>query len=188
VQYPAIAEAIQPDLRSTALVDRLTSLLFRGQEPGVFLAEIGARFSEECDYRVAAEHQESFRQKWLARPGVVIPRVFRELSTRRILVTELARGQSFAPFRAHASQAERDRAGIVSVPTAALGAASGAGRGSPGAYSRSRTARRKSPVAPSSASTAYRPHCSRFTNTQSFGTLLCGLLGLLDVEPKHSRR
>ena len=40
-----------------------------------------------------------------------IPRVFAELSTRRILVSELVGGEELAPFAARASQAERDRAG-----------------------------------------------------------------------------
>jgi predicted unusual protein kinase regulating ubiquinone biosynthesis (AarF/ABC1/UbiB family) len=111
VQYPAIADAIRSDLASAALLERLSSLLFRGQEPGAFLAEVRERFAEECDYRLEAERQERFRRWWLGRPGVLIPRVFPELCTRRILVSELRSGESFDSFLHHASQPERDRAG-----------------------------------------------------------------------------
>lgn len=111
VQYPGIADAVRADLSSVALVERLGSLLFRGQEPGAFLGEVRERFAEECDYRLEAERQERFRRWWLGRPGIIIPRVFPELCTRRILVSELQHGEGLDAFLAHAAQAQRDRAG-----------------------------------------------------------------------------
>lgn len=111
VQYPAISDAIRADLASAALLEQLSSLLFRGQEPGAFLAEVRERFAEECDYRLEAERQDRFRRWWLGRPGVIVPRIFPELCTRRILVSELQGGESFDAFLDHATQVERDRAG-----------------------------------------------------------------------------
>jgi transcriptional regulator with XRE-family HTH domain len=107
VQYPAIVDAVSADLKSATLVDRLAALLFRGREPGVFLDELRERFLEECDYRLEAENQEAFRRLWLARPGVRIPRVHPELSTRRVLVTELVHGEGFESFVSSASRAEK---------------------------------------------------------------------------------
>ena len=113
VQYPAIVDAVTADLQSAVLVDRLAALLFRGQEPGVFLAELRERFLEECDYRREAEDQESFRKTWLARPGVRIPRVYPELSTGRVLVTELVQAEGFESFAASASPAAKNRAALT---------------------------------------------------------------------------
>jgi predicted unusual protein kinase regulating ubiquinone biosynthesis (AarF/ABC1/UbiB family) len=111
VQYPGIAAAIQADLDSAELLHQVAALLFRGLEPGPLMAELRARLGEECDYRREAAHQEAFRALWAGDPEVRIPRVFAALSTARILVTELASGETFATFAARASQREKDRAG-----------------------------------------------------------------------------
>lgn len=111
VQYPGVTEAIKADLKNAALIDRASCLIFRAQQPGVMLAELRDRFLEECDYRLEAANQEEFRRLWQGRRGVAVPRVFGELSTRRILVSELVEGEDFRAFAARAGQAERDRAG-----------------------------------------------------------------------------
>jgi predicted unusual protein kinase regulating ubiquinone biosynthesis (AarF/ABC1/UbiB family)/DNA-binding XRE family transcriptional regulator len=111
VQYPRIGEALEADLKSVALIHRAIGLLFRGFQAGPVIEELRARFLEECDYRTEAANQEEFRRLWAHRPDVRIPRVFPELSTRRILVSELAQGDDFETFAAGASQADRDHAG-----------------------------------------------------------------------------
>ncbi|HET9956691.1 MAG TPA: AarF/UbiB family protein [Polyangiaceae bacterium] len=113
IQYPAIVQAIQADLAAASLMDRMTSLLFRAQQPGVVLDELRERFLEECDYRIEAENQEQFRTLWRGHPKVHIPRVHRELSTSRVLVTDFAHGENFESFLQHASPAERDCAGML---------------------------------------------------------------------------
>jgi predicted unusual protein kinase regulating ubiquinone biosynthesis (AarF/ABC1/UbiB family) len=45
--------------------------------------------------------------------GVVVPRVFDEITTGRILVTELASGEDFESFCGRASQSEKDRAADI---------------------------------------------------------------------------
>jgi hypothetical protein len=111
VQYPGIAEAVETDLRGAELLDRLVSAIFRGQEPGVILAELRERMTEECDYLAEARAQEEFRLRWAGRAGFQIPRVYQDISSRRILVSDLSPGESFDSFLAHASGQERDRAG-----------------------------------------------------------------------------
>lgn len=112
VQYPAIARAVQSDLSNAAIVDRLTALLFRGQEPGVWLAELRERFDEECDYRIEARNQEDFRRIWNGRPGIRIPRVHHQLSTSKILVSDFVDGSSFDEFVKCATREEKDRVGL----------------------------------------------------------------------------
>lgn len=111
VQYPRIVEAIDADLQNSLLAERASALIFRGVDPGVFSAELRERFLEECDYRQEALNQQELMRLWAGRNGIFIPRVFEELTTTRILVTELATGDDFETFVRRASQAEKDRAG-----------------------------------------------------------------------------
>jgi len=113
VQYPRIVEAIDADLKNSLLAERASALIFRGVEPGVFSGELRERFLEECDYRQEAANQQQLRRLWAGRDEVHIPRVFEELTTTRILVTELASGDDFETFAGRASQAEKDRAGEI---------------------------------------------------------------------------
>ena len=113
VQHRSIIEAIDADLRSATHVERLMLLLFRGQERGVISKELRERFLEECDYSLEADNQEAFRDRWQNHESIYIPRVYREYSTRKILVTEFCEGASFDSFVTNASQADKDRAGAV---------------------------------------------------------------------------
>jgi predicted unusual protein kinase regulating ubiquinone biosynthesis (AarF/ABC1/UbiB family) len=113
VQYPRIAEAIDADLKNALLAERASALIFRGLDAGVFTAELRERFLEECDYRQEAANQRELGALWSGRDGVFIPRVFEELTTPRILVTELAAGDDFETFLGRASQSEKDRAGDI---------------------------------------------------------------------------
>jgi predicted unusual protein kinase regulating ubiquinone biosynthesis (AarF/ABC1/UbiB family) len=113
VQYPGIAQAIRADLKNTALLDRAARLIFRAQQPGVILDELRERFLEECDYRVEASNQEEFRRLWAGRRGVTVPRVYTDLTSERVLVTELCQGERLPAFLARATQAARNRAGAL---------------------------------------------------------------------------
>jgi predicted unusual protein kinase regulating ubiquinone biosynthesis (AarF/ABC1/UbiB family)/DNA-binding XRE family transcriptional regulator len=111
VQYPRIAEALEADLKNALLAERASALIFRGLDAGVFTAELRERFLEECDYRQEAANQLELARLWSGEAGVFIPRVFQELTTARILVTELAAGDDFETFSGRATQSQKDRAG-----------------------------------------------------------------------------
>lgn len=113
VQYPRIAEALDADLKNALLAERASALIFRGLDAGVFTAELRERFLEECDYRLEATNQKELARLWSGREGVFIPRVFEELTTSRILVTELAAGNDFETFSQRASQREKNRAADI---------------------------------------------------------------------------
>jgi DNA-binding transcriptional regulator YiaG len=113
VQYPGIVEAIEADLKNALLAERASALIFRGLDAGVFSAELRERFLEECDYLREAANQRELRGLWSGCQGVFIPRVFEELTTSCVLVTELATGDDFETFAARASQAEKDRASRI---------------------------------------------------------------------------
>lgn len=114
VQYPQIAEAIRADLRNIAILEKWIAYLLPQQKMEVILGEMLHRFQDECDYRKEADYQERFRTWYAGRPEILIPRVHRELSTERVLVSELVRGRSFRDFVRYASPLEkRDAAQVI---------------------------------------------------------------------------
>ena len=113
VQYPGIERALAADLANARLLDRMGTLLFQGQEPGVFIEELRERLLEECDYRREAEAVTAFASLFSGNPRMAVPSVVPALSTRRILTTEWVEGERFQAFRDRASQHEKDQAGEV---------------------------------------------------------------------------
>jgi transcriptional regulator with XRE-family HTH domain len=112
VQYPRIVEALEADLANVDMIRRACKLVYRGSaDLAPVVAELRIRFLEECDYVQEAHNQEAFRRIWSGRAGVEIPAVVRELSTRRILVTEMAAGDTLDAFVARSTQAARNRVG-----------------------------------------------------------------------------
>jgi hypothetical protein len=71
--------------------------------------ELGERLKEEVDYRLEAESQELFARYYRDHPFIHIPEVVRELSTARVLTSELVAGSSFDELQAW-DQRERDLA------------------------------------------------------------------------------
>ena len=109
VQYPGVDEAIRADLVNTDLLFRVLAMLFPGLEPGPLVGELRERLTEELDYAVEASNQRFFADAFEGHPYIAVPRVIDELSTRRVLTTELAVGARFAEVEDW-SQAERDLA------------------------------------------------------------------------------
>ena len=95
VQFEGIASAVEADLANASLSGKLLGPL--GARLGVReqLAEIRARFLEELDYRHEAARQMQFREVFQDDPRIRIPAVFDELSSRRVLTSDLATGVDF---------------------------------------------------------------------------------------------
>jgi len=109
VQYPGIARSITSDLRNVALLRRVVSAAFPGLDTQSFIEELGERLREEVDYQLEADNQELFAQYYEGHPVIHVPRVIRELSTARVLTTELVVGERFEKVL-HWDQHERDMA------------------------------------------------------------------------------
>ncbi|MGH9234424.1 MAG: ABC1 kinase family protein [Acidimicrobiales bacterium] len=95
VQYPGVDEAITADLESAGLVFGAMGLAFSGFEPGPLVEEIRARIIEELDYANEARNQQLFADFYRDHPFVHVPDVVSELSTARVLTTDLAEGVRF---------------------------------------------------------------------------------------------
>jgi predicted unusual protein kinase regulating ubiquinone biosynthesis (AarF/ABC1/UbiB family) len=111
VQYPGVDEAIAADLNNSDFLVRLMGMLFPGLEPGPLVEELRARLTEEVDYRLEADNQKLFADFYRGHPFIHVPDVVDELSTGRVLTTELAPGARLHEVATEWSQDERDLAG-----------------------------------------------------------------------------
>jgi predicted unusual protein kinase regulating ubiquinone biosynthesis (AarF/ABC1/UbiB family) len=109
VQYPGIAETIAADLGNVALLRRMLRITAPAQDVDALIAELRDRVLEELDYRREAENQRLVAAYYDGHPTIMVPKIIDELSTRRLVTSELADGARFAEL-AQWSQHERDLA------------------------------------------------------------------------------
>ena len=109
VQYPGIAETIAADLGNVALLRRMLRITAPAQDVNALIEELRDRVLEELDYRREAENQRLVAAYYDGHPTIGVPKIIDELSTRRVVTSELADGARFAEL-AHWSQHERDLA------------------------------------------------------------------------------
>ena len=112
VQYPGIAEAVETDLRNLGLLMPLLGRVAPGLDTKAVANELRERVSEELDYELEAQSQRRIARGWRDHPHCFVPGVLTELSTRRVLVTELVDGEGFGFVRT-LPDAERDRAAEI---------------------------------------------------------------------------
>ncbi len=112
VQQPGAAEAVETDLRNLGLVGPIIKRLAPGLDAGALLAELRERISDELDYEIEAQNQRRLERRFRGHPHVRLPRVYTELSTRRVLVTEYIEGLRSDEIK-RLGDAERDRIGEI---------------------------------------------------------------------------
>ena len=109
VQYPGIAETIAADLDNVALLRRMLRITAPNQDVEALVAELRERVLEELDYRREAENQRYMAAYYDGHPTIRVPKIIDELSTRRVVTSELAVGARFSELLTW-SQRERDLA------------------------------------------------------------------------------
>jgi predicted unusual protein kinase regulating ubiquinone biosynthesis (AarF/ABC1/UbiB family) len=109
VQYPGIARSITSDLRNVGLLRRIAAAAFPGLDARALIDELGERLADEVDYSLEADNQELFARYYQDHPFIHIPEVVRELSTARVLTSELVAGSPFEELQGW-NQHERDMA------------------------------------------------------------------------------
>jgi predicted unusual protein kinase regulating ubiquinone biosynthesis (AarF/ABC1/UbiB family) len=112
VQYPGVAEAVDTDLRNAMLLVPLVKRLAPGLDAKAMAAEMRERIAEELDYELEAQSQRRIARLMRGHPFISVPRVYTELSTRRVLVSEYIKGEGFETVR-RANEAQRDRYGEI---------------------------------------------------------------------------
>lgn len=96
VQYPGVDAAIRSDLDNSDLLFGAMGMLFSGLDPQPIVDELRDRLLEELDYRIEAANQQRFVDYFRGHPTISVPEVLGELSTERVLTTELAYGSKWA--------------------------------------------------------------------------------------------
>tara|TARA_Y100001934_G_scaffold283613_1_gene404811 strand:+ start:3631 stop:4962 length:1332 start_codon:yes stop_codon:yes gene_type:complete len=86
IQYPAVKESIDSDMKHLRRILRLGSLLKVDEAAlDAVFREIRNQLHEELDYRQEAGNLKHFRDFHEEQPWLVIPRVFEELSSEKVL-------------------------------------------------------------------------------------------------------
>jgi predicted unusual protein kinase regulating ubiquinone biosynthesis (AarF/ABC1/UbiB family) len=112
VQYPGVAEAVETDLRNAMLLLPLVKRLAPGLDARAMADEMRERIGEELDYELEAQNQRRIERMTRGHPFIRVPRVYTDLSTRRVLVSEYVEGERFEAVR-RADEAQRDRYGEI---------------------------------------------------------------------------
>ena len=95
VQYPGIAETIAADLGNVGLIRSLLKMAAPSQDVTALIDELRERIGEELDYVREADNQRQFAAYFDGHPTASVPKVIDELSTARVITSELAAGARF---------------------------------------------------------------------------------------------
>ena len=92
VQYPGIEGIVRADLRNLAVILRVLAWLEHDFDFRVLMREAFKYIPMELDFEHEADNCETIARNLAMRADVVVPAVYREFSTRRVLVMELIEG------------------------------------------------------------------------------------------------
>ena len=109
VQYPGIAETIAADLGNVGLLRSLLRMAVPSQDVTELIDELRERVGEELDYLREADNQRQFAAYFDGHPTITVPKIVDELSTARVITSELATGARYAEMLGW-SQPEKDLA------------------------------------------------------------------------------
>jgi aarF domain-containing kinase len=92
VQYPGIEGIVRADLRNMTLVLRWLARLERDFDFQVVMREVLKYIPMELDFEHEAENARTIRSNFAACDDVVVPEIYGEFTTRRVLTMELVDG------------------------------------------------------------------------------------------------
>jgi len=92
IQYPGVIGSIDTDINNVKRLLLYPNILPRSLFLDDILKHIRKELLEECDYTTEARKQMDFRNKLLNVEGFYTPKVFTELSSRKILTQEFIEG------------------------------------------------------------------------------------------------
>ncbi|KAK7356235.1 hypothetical protein VNO80_15503 [Phaseolus coccineus] len=92
IQYPGVADSIDSDIENVKLLLNYTNLIPEGLYLDRAIKVAKEELSRECDYRLEAANQKRFRDLLTGIDGFYVPIVVDDISSRRVLTTELVYG------------------------------------------------------------------------------------------------
>lgn len=101
LQYPDMQSAVDADLKQLGMIFSIHRRMDRAIDTREIHAEIGERLREELDYLREAAHMRLYSDIFHDDPRIEVPRVFGDLSTRRLLTMNWLDGKPILSFRDH---------------------------------------------------------------------------------------
>jgi aarF domain-containing kinase len=92
IQYPGVAQSIDSDIDNLMGILKLWNILPEGLFVDELVTVARKELAWETDYIREAKCQNMFRELLANDPGYLVPEVFPELCTKRVLTTELIQG------------------------------------------------------------------------------------------------
>lgn len=108
LQYPDMQSAVDADLKQLGMIFSIHRRMDRAIDTREIHAEIGERLREELDYQREAAHMRLYADIFRDDPRIEVPRVFGDLSTKRLLTMNWLEGKPILSFREHPLE-ERNR-------------------------------------------------------------------------------
>jgi predicted unusual protein kinase regulating ubiquinone biosynthesis (AarF/ABC1/UbiB family) len=116
LQYPGVSRSISSDVDNLAVFLRVSRLLPAAIDFEVLIPELKVELRREADYRREANNTERYRRLVGDDPSVLVPRVHRDLCTRRVLATDRVYARPIEDLRSlEHPQERRDRMGTSLV-------------------------------------------------------------------------
>jgi predicted unusual protein kinase regulating ubiquinone biosynthesis (AarF/ABC1/UbiB family) len=109
VQYPGAGEALLSDLNQLGRFARLLGPLVPGLDVKPLIAELRDRVSEELDYALEAQAQQTHAEEFADDPDFLVPAVVHQ--GEQVLITEWIDGVPLSEVIADGTEEQRDRAG-----------------------------------------------------------------------------
>jgi predicted unusual protein kinase regulating ubiquinone biosynthesis (AarF/ABC1/UbiB family) len=112
VQYPGVARSIDSDVDNLASLLRLTRILPVELDVSEIIREAKRQLKQEADYELEASYLERYRELVADDPGVRVPRVHADYTTKRVLAMDRVYGRPIEDLRSpEYSQDVRDDVG-----------------------------------------------------------------------------
>lgn len=92
IQYPGVADSIDSDIDNVKLLLDYTNLIPKGLFLDSAMKVAKEELSRECDYELEAANQKRFRNLLSDLEGFYVPMVIDNISSKRVLTTELVSG------------------------------------------------------------------------------------------------
>lgn len=92
IQYPGVADSIESDIENVKLLLDYTNLIPEGLYLDRAMKVAKEELARECDYELESSNQKTFRKLLSNVDGFYVPLVVDELSSKKVLTTELVHG------------------------------------------------------------------------------------------------
>jgi len=92
VQYPEIEAIVRLDLANLRLLVRVANRVLRGFDLTPIIEELATNVPLELDFVHEGQNAEATARNFAGQPDIVIPRIYWEHTTRRVLTMELVEG------------------------------------------------------------------------------------------------